>query len=395
MSSPQFVYKNNRPDFVPWINQIFNDNFSQIAKSGNVLIDKISIPSINGVPWLTADLISELKAKLCTLDANPYEITYQFQEPGCKFIIISAFSNPVAMILESSLSLDSDDESYFDFPGLKTDVAFNSLYIASKPDLVEKIKSIVYSKLKEFVVDKNQYRADMLLMDSGPIQSFTTKLLTSEPLIVEAYPYLKDIEDQVEQYLASKQTIMMMQGPPGTGKTTLIKYIAAKMLGGQYDKRALIANVSSDEENIKSNHFKRIIDQVVKPHNSLIVFEDSDAIVQARESGNSGITPLFTIVDGLFAVKNKWIFTTNLSDIKKIDAALLRPGRCHSFIQTRALEINELIKLAERLNYTSELIDQIKTPMTLAEFFHFSEYKQHGFDRNNSVVAKSKKIGFV
>jgi hypothetical protein len=347
------------------------------------------VPSFNGQTWLSKEFEN---LKLETLFRN--------DDTKSSFIIIKDESlNPIAIIYETADGSFVNDESnnssfseLFDSNVLESEVFFNKLFLFGSDEIVSLISEKIRKTLLKLTFKENQYRADLIISDGQGSNISTTKLLTGVPLITEAYPYIEDLEAQIDSFIESNQTIMLMQGPPGTGKTTLIKYIASKMLGGQVDKRALLANITTDDEMIKASQFKRIIKELIKPYNALIVLEDADAIVQSRKSGNSAITPLFTLIDGLFSINNKWIFTTNLEDTKKIDSALLRPGRCHSFIKTRELTKEELEKLAKKLNIESIEIDK---SMTLAEFFHKTENRKYGHIKNKDNASGDRKIGFV
>ena len=56
------------------------------------------------------------------------------------------------------------------------------------------------------------------------------------------------------------------------------------------------------------------------------------------------------IADGVVRAQGrKIIFTTNLPNVSDIDAALLRPGRCFANVSTRALNIEESLRLVARL----------------------------------------------
>jgi hypothetical protein len=60
------------------------------------------------------------------------------------------------------------------------------------------------------------------------------------------------------------------------------------------------------------------------------------------------IARFLNVSDGLIKFPNKKvIFTTNLDDFKKVDEALLRPGRCFGMIKCRALTFEEAVAAAK------------------------------------------------
>jgi SpoVK/Ycf46/Vps4 family AAA+-type ATPase len=57
-----------------------------------------------------------------------------------------------------------------------------------------------------------------------------------------------------------------------------------------------------------------------------------------------------TLSDGIIRDPGKkLIFSTNLPNIRDIDDALLRPGRCYDWIATRALSLEEASRLVAKL----------------------------------------------
>lgn len=107
---------------------------------------------------------------------------------------------------------------------------------------------------------------------------------------------------------------------------------------------------------------------------NILLIEDADTYVKSRESGNELIKRFLNVADGISSdVNKKIVFSTNLPNIKDIDSALIRPGRCFDVLQFRKLEIEELNKLAKKLDINKE----VNTSMILAEFFsHTNEVRE-------------------
>jgi ATP-dependent 26S proteasome regulatory subunit len=73
-----------------------------------------------------------------------------------------------------------------------------------------------------------------------------------------------------------------------------------------------------------------------------LVMEDADAFLQARADGNTIMHKFLNVSDGLIsAADKKLVFSTNIPNIRDIDAALIRPGRCFDVMEFRALSIDE------------------------------------------------------
>lgn len=89
------------------------------------------------------------------------------------------------------------------------------------------------------------------------------------------------------------------------------------------------------------------VDFVIGSHDALVI-EDADHVLKARTDGNKGMHRFLTVADGAVrSLGRKIIFTTNLHNLRDIDAALLRPGRCFALTDVRLLERHEAGRLAD------------------------------------------------
>lgn len=167
----------------------------------------------------------------------------------------------------------------------------------------------------------------------------------------------------ITDYLNAPESILMLAGAPGTGKTTLLRHMIVE--------NRLTAYVCFDEALMGSD--KIFQDFLMGAAADIMVIEDADAILTSREhDGNKLMSRFLNISDGLIKLPNKkLVFTTNLTDFQKVDAALLRPGRCYALMLTRALDLKEAQEASkvggfptptERKQYTlADLFNQGKT----------------------------------
>jgi ATP-dependent 26S proteasome regulatory subunit len=80
------------------------------------------------------------------------------------------------------------------------------------------------------------------------------------------------------------------------------------------------------------------------------VIEDADHMLMTRSDGNQDLHRFLAIADGVVRAQGrKIIFTTNLPNIRDLDDALLRPGRCFRVVHTRLLGGEEIGRLVARL----------------------------------------------
>jgi SpoVK/Ycf46/Vps4 family AAA+-type ATPase len=159
--------------------------------------------------------------------------------------------------------------------------------------------------------------------------------------------------------MKSASSLLFLSGPPGTGKTSLIRWLLH-----EYN---LNAAVTYEEKLLSSD--STFVDFLTGDSQNVFVIEDADTILGSRSrEGNKMIARFLNVSDGLIKFPNKKvIFTTNLDDFKKVDEALLRPGRCYGMIKCRALTYDEAAAAAA--------VAKLKLPAragdyTIAELFN-------------------------
>ena len=105
---------------------------------------------------------------------------------------------------------------------------------------------------------------------------------------------------------------------------------------------------------------------------------------------NKGVSQLLNTADGLIPNKNnriKLVFTTNITDKKLIDKALLRPGRLFAYVNCGKLSSEEAKEVAKDLNV--DFTPQEGKEYTLAEIAHART------DRVDNESTTGKVFGFV
>ncbi len=176
------------------------------------------------------------------------------------------------------------------------------------------------------------------------------------------YPWLNrygdSLEELYDEYLNSSKNVLLLIGPPGGGKTTFLRTIIL---------RARRANnfICNNEHVLVGEEFIPWLHG--REDGSLIAIEDADNFVSARDkTDNNSMAGLLNIADGIVPRKSKIIVSTNLASISKVDAALLRPGRCHKVLEFRNLTYNEACQVRE-IEGLSRLALDTKAEYSLAE----------------------------
>ena len=169
--------------------------------------------------------------------------------------------------------------------------------------------------------------------------------LADADLLDEAYPTLGPVKPLIDEYLSSRETVLVLQGPPGTGKTRLVRAILAAMSRRKGDSAKIM--YTADRRALDNDEI--FVEFITGSHDAFVV-EDADHILMPRADGNDNLHRFLCVADGVVrALGRKIIFTTNLPNIGDIDEALVRPGRCFAVLRTRNLERVEAQRLLAML----------------------------------------------
>jgi hypothetical protein len=271
-------------------------------------------------------------------------------------------------------------EHYINF--VKSSTIYIRIYSTNKEQL-EKIHN-VYRDAFPNPIDSHTvkfYYKD----EYGSVSNIPVKLNTNRLPCDEMYPFLKEMGSTLtefyDSYFNSQSSILLLIGPPGTGKTTFIK--------GFLNHTKLKAMTSNDPNVIYSDGL--FIKFVTSNQENVFIVEDADNFLESRDGpeGNPVMHKILNASDGLISIpdKKKMIFSTNLSDIDKVDSALIRPGRCFKILEFGKLKKDDAKILADKYDI-SEIPD--KDEITLAELMmNCSNPKEY------EDSSKRKKIGFI
>lgn len=166
------------------------------------------------------------------------------------------------------------------------------------------------------------------------------------------YPYYDNIVQYVDDYINSNESVLILIGKPGTAKTSLIRYIISRynqlMTNGDDDFDTANVYYTADQEVLSADtmfiHF-------ASETKACMVMEDIDIHLSSRSDGNTFMYKLLGSSDGL--IKNtsrKIIISTNLANVKDIDDALTRPGRCFGVKHHRELSYDEALALLNNID---------------------------------------------
>ena len=181
---------------------------------------------------------------------------------------------------------------------------------------------------------------------SGTLVNCPFEEVAQDTVLDEAYPSLGEPAcELIQRYLRSSETVLILQGPPGTGKTRLVRAILGAMSRRKGDSAEVM--YTADKRALENDEI--FIDFITGAHDAFVI-EDADHMLMARSNGNQDLHRFLAIADGVVRAQGrKIIFSTNLPNIRDVDEALLRPGRCFGVLRTKLLTGEEIWRLVARL----------------------------------------------
>jgi len=303
----------------------------------------------------------ETLAKIHTFLDNNFEKRPQFIEnhDNSFTIIINCFT----------------DKIYFDFKHSCHNNCILATLLGAKSE-IERIIPILYETFGKFEKAVKQRIGWCMGNAQGGIDINYNELEVKQKPFTEMYPFLQEetLEEYYERFSNSNASILLLKGPPGTGKTTFIRGLLHHL-----KKDALL---SYDEAILKSDNFLNLF--IKKDDIDYLIFEDADAYLSSRETGNRTMFKFLNAGDGLISSsKKKIVFTTNLENLSDIDSALIRPGRCFDILEFRPLTKQEALVVTEKQGVDADFPEQ---QFTIAEIFNSQKYTKK---------KETRSIGFL
>jgi hypothetical protein len=180
----------------------------------------------------------------------------------------------------------------------------------------------------------------------------------------EFYPFIKGgVEAYCKRFDQSRSNVLILLGPPGTGKTSFIRQLLTI--------NNAEAITTFDESVMNTDKFYVECFNNTKKY---VIMEDADVLLTSREKeGNKIMNKILNSADGLVSSDDKkFIFTANITNLTKIDDALLRPGRCFDARNFRLLNQSEATIAAGKLGVPLPLNEDgtAKPEYALSEIFN-------------------------
>ncbi len=251
---------------------------------------------------------------------------------------------------------------------------------------LEKIFKIAEESLVEIVPDEKHY---IHIVSSVPRDGLRlNKYEIKKPQIQDlelyyGHGFQKKHEEFVKRIQEKNRSgIFIFHGLTGSGKTNYIRYLISQT-------RSETNYIFYPMTLLRELADPQLITFISDYQNAVLIIEESEETVQAREQGKSdklSIANLLNISDGLLSdVLNLKIISTFNTDIRNLDRALLREGRLlgiHKFDKIPAENANRIAKI-------NKLSKNFDDPVTLAQIFNPSLKKDF-----SDFESDDAKIGF-
>ena len=193
--------------------------------------------------------------------------------------------------------------------------------------------------------------------------------------------YTKTVQRKMKRLIEDLKTLetglVLFSGEPGTGKTYLIRSLLTEP--GNTNRGVICLPATKFLADTSA-----LMDAMMRIERPIIILEDMGALFERQNKGDIDIfANLLNLTDGMFSNLKKAIFVLSFNvDIKEMDKAITRPGRCIANISVPLLSAVE----ARRLLPKSKAKLLKNKDYSLAEVYAIKNDVEYESDTKSSTI---------
>lgn len=188
------------------------------------------------------------------------------------------------------------------------------------------------------------------------------------------YPNLPTPASVWEGFTQSSSRVLLLQGDVGTGKSS---YLRDLLQHRGWDETTYIIDHSKVHDHEELGDYLRGL-----PDDALVIFEDADALLGKRTSGNTVMSAILNSTSGIASTGVRLVFTTNLPNLKSVDGALLRSGRTYRLLEFGDMSGEQAAAVRAHVGKNPDDLDR-EGRYSLADAINYEEIRhdleRHGF----------------
>lgn len=218
---------------------------------------------------------------------------------------------------------------------------------ADQPETAASVRTAILDRVAETRITAPMFMLKWQSISAhGELSSVRVEEMANDILLDQAYPEISEgVAPFIARYLASEEAVLVLYGPPGTGKTRLIRAVLGEMSRRKGEYATVI--YTGDHKTMQSDE---IFIKFITGSDDAFVVEDADYLLMPRTDGNMDLHRFLTVADGVARAQGrKIIFSTNLPNLRDMDDALIRPGRCFARVHARNLTREEARQVVREL----------------------------------------------